>query len=191
MTKTDEWIERLLELKAAGAGELSGLAEQMAGDVRGPGEALGRALVGGDPEVIGAAKFTLLELGPAALEGLLSCPLPKDPDERAWLIDRLVEAELQVRARVRARIMGLLEDPAWMRDPRDGPELEVYPPRERVCDHAYVSMRALTHPEEDQVGFGVETSQFLHMPAELKDQEIAQAKTCHVWNHPPPDPEDL
>lgn len=69
--------------------------------------------------------------------------------------------------------------------------MEVYPPRRRVCDEAYVAMRSLTHPEEDLVGFSVETEQFLHMPPELKDEHIERAKTSHEWNQSVPDPDDV
>ncbi len=68
--------------------------------------------------------------------------------------------------------------------------MESYPPRSRVCDRAYLAMRSLTHPEEDLVGFGVATEQFLHTPETLKDQEIQEAKAAHVWNSPTPDPAD-
>jgi len=189
MTTTDEWLLEVERLHTASSPELNELASAMGHHASAAGRALGRAL-SGVPEVAAVAKYLLLQTGPAALEGLLELPTPDEPDERAWLADRLLEFELQTRARVRGRIMQLLEDPRWLRDPREGPSLEVYPPRRRVCDHAYVAMRELTHPEEDRVGFKVETEQFLHAPAHLKDAAIAEARGTHVWNHPAPEPED-
>jgi hypothetical protein len=189
MATTQEWLAEVQRLHTASGPELSRLSAAMADDAAAPGRALGHAL-GDVPEVASVAKFLLLQAGPAALEGLLDLPTPEAPDERAWFVDRLLEFELQTRARVRARILQLLDDPRWLRDPREGQVLEVYPPRRRVCDHAYVTMRELTHPEEDQVGFSVETQQFLHAPAELKDAAIRDARSSHVWNHPAPEPDD-
>jgi len=189
MATTDEWLAEVHRVHTASGPELSQLSLAMADQAAAPGRALGRAL-GEAPEVASAAKFLLLQAGPAALEGLLELPLPEAPDERAWLVDRLLEFELQTRARVRGRIMQLLDDPRWLRDPREGPFLEVYPPRRRVCDHAYVAMRELTHPEEDHVGFKVETEQFLHCPPELKDAALREARHSHTWNQPAPAPDD-
>lgn len=189
MATTEDWLAEVERLHAASSPELNRLAAAMSEEAAAPGRALGRAL-GDVPEVAAAAKYLLLQTGPAALEGLLGLPTPEAPDERAWLVDRLLEFELQTRARVRGRIIQLLDDPNWMRDPREGLFVEVVPPRRRVCDHAYVAMRELTHPEEDRVGFIVETEQFLHAPVELKDAAIAQARATHVWNHPAPEPED-
>jgi len=189
MVTTEEWLLEVQRLHTASGPELNQLSSTMADQAAAPGRALGRAL-GEVPEVASAAKYLLLQAGPAALEGLLDLPLPEAADERAWLVDRLLEFELQTRARVRGRIMQLLDDPRWLRDPREGPFLEVYPPRRRVCDHAYVAMRELTHPEEDYVGFKVQTEQFLHAPPELKDAAIREARGSHVWNHPAPEPED-
>lgn len=191
MTSKEEWIARLQELgEAATAKQIEDLAREMISEVTAPGQA---ASTGLDAEQWQheVSQMLLLELGPACLEGLLQGPLPKTAQTRAWLVERLLENELQLRARVRARIMSLLDDKEWLPDPQEGPPMEIYPPRRRVCDEAYVAMRALTHPEEDQVGFSVETEEFLHMPPELKDEHIERAKTSHVWNQAAPDPDDV
>jgi len=190
MTSREEWRAAVQARADEGtAQQLQDLASHMHAQVKGPGQALGDCLDA--PDGLGqAARFALIELGPAAVEGLLSTPDFSEPVHRSWYLERLLEAELQVRARVRARLIAALDDAAWLPDPRDGPYMESYPPRRRVCDEAYVAMRALTHPEEDQVGFDVESEQFLHMPVHLKDEAILRAKSTHVWNLSPPDPND-
>jgi hypothetical protein len=190
MTNRQEWRAAVQALADDGTAEqVEDLAARMYAQVAAPGSALGDCLdaPGGLGQV---ARFALIELGPASVEGLLATPDFSEPADRSWYLERLLEAELQVRARVRARLMAALDDPAWLPDPRDGPYMESYPPRRRVCDEAYVAMRALTHPEEDQVGFDVESEQFLHMPVQLKDEVIARAKSTHVWNLSLPEPND-
>ena len=190
MTSREEWRAAVQALADNGTAEqVEDLAARMHAQVAAPGHALGDCLdaPGGLGQV---ARFALIELGPASLEGLLATPDLSEAPHRSWYLERLLEAELQVRARVRARLMAALDDTAWLPDAREGPYMESYPPRRRVCDEAYVAMRALTHPEEDQVGFDVESEQFLHMPVTLKDEAIAKAKSSHVWNHSPPEPSD-
>lgn len=190
MTSREEWRAAVQALADEGTSqELDALAERMRAEVTAAGQALGDCLDA--PAGLGqAARYALVELGPASVEGLLSTPDFPDPSNRSWFLARLLEAELQTRARVRARLIAALDDQAWLPDPRSGPYMESYPPRRRVCDEAYVAMRALTHPEEDQVGFSIDSQQFLHMPVELKDAAIARAKSTHVWNQSPPDPSD-
>jgi hypothetical protein len=189
ITSRQEWRTALQGLGDEGTGlDLEALAEAMRKGVEAPGQALGDCLDAG-PGLGHAARVTLMELGPAAIEGLLRTEDYEAPDDRAWFLDRLLEAELQTRARVRARLLRALDDKAWLKDAQGGPLMESYPPRRRVCDQAYLAMRALTHPEEDQVGFGVESEQFLHMPVEIKDRVIEHARTAHQWNMSPPEPD--
>jgi len=191
MTSREEWRAALQALGDEGTSDdLQALASAMRQRVEAPGQALGDCLDAG-PGLGQAARVTIIEMGPAALEGLLLASDYETPDDRAWFLDRLLEGELQTRARVRARLLQALNDKAWLKDAQAGPYMESYPPRRRVCDQAYVLMRALTHPEEDQVGFGIESEQFLHMPVELKDQVIEQARTVHRWNLSLPEPEDV
>ncbi len=101
-TTREEWRARLQGLaEVGGEVSVSTAAEEMRDNVIAPGRAIGDCL-----DAPGSLKFTarfiLLELGPASLEGLLSTPPLLEAEDRAWLIERLLECELQTRARTGA-----------------------------------------------------------------------------------------
>lgn len=133
----------------------------------------------------------LLALDAASIEATLEQAFPEDPNQRAWLLQHLVQAELNLRARVLAKVEALLDDRAWVTDPPSAVALEVRPPPRRVCDQAYVSLRQLVHPEEDQVGYQVESEAFLHMPPEVKDRVIDKSRKSHTWNLKAPTPGEV
>ena len=133
----------------------------------------------------------LLALDTSAIEACVERAFPADPNQRAWLMQRLVQAELDLRARVLAKVEALLDDRAWLADPPSSVALEVRPPSRRVCDQAYVSLRQLVHPEEDQVGYQVESEAFLHMPADAKDRVIEKARNSRTWNMKAPSPGEV
>lgn len=137
------------------------------------------------------SKDLLLALNAASIEAMLEHPFPPDPERRAWLLQYLVAAELDLRARVLAKVEALLDDREWVPESVPKAELEVRPPARRVCDQAYVSLRQLVHPEEDQVGYHVESDAFLHMPVEGKDRTIETARSSHTWNLRTPTPAEL
>lgn len=169
------------------------MVTELAGRMRDALLAPGRAAIAAypHPERSELGRDLIMALDAGGIEAILDAPEPDNPNQRAWLLKQLVQAELDLRARVRARVQSLLDDKALLDDPAAGIPMEVRAPRRRVCDEAYVTMRQLVHPEEDQVGYQVESNAFLNMPEEAKDQTIDRARSAHVWNLKPPSVEEL
>lgn len=189
MNAKQDWLTALESLPSSASWEeIDALVARMRDAAHGPGHAALTAFARKrEPDT---DRSILVRLGPDAIDALIEQDFTGDADERAFLLQVLVEAELALRARVIAKVEKLLDDREALSELPAHVQLEVRPPRRRVCDEAYVSMRRLVHPEEDQVGYHVESDAFLHLPEELKDTKIQEARTTHTWNLRPPTPDE-
>ena len=111
----------------------------------------------------------------------LEAPSPASPEQRVFVVARVVEAELALRRKVIARIDKLLDDRAPVIHPTIGPMEQKIPPR-RVCDEAYLLMRQMVHFGEPPVEAGVQAKLFINAPNDFKDAQIKRARASNVWN---------
>lgn len=118
------------------------------------------------------------------LLGSLYAEPPADPGARSWSLTQQVEIELHLRGQLVHRLIEALGDKREVMQPRTIPQ-EIPPPPLRVCDEAYLGLRRLLHPEEDQVGFSVDADGYLAMPFDVRDQAIAKALAAKTWNLSP------
>ncbi len=191
MSESDEgWRKKLDELGAQPAeAQLEELLGEMVHQATSPGRVGVQVYL--DPKRRELGRRLLVGLNANALLGMLySEPVP-DAEGQSWLLRSAVEAELTVRARLVGRLKQALLDKTWIDEPPPLVQSEPKPPRRRVCDDAYLLLRQLVHPEEDQVGFSVDATTFLNMPPDLRDSTIERALQSHTWNLRPPSPEDV
>lgn len=180
------WDEQVAALGTAPDDEVLGaLTSEMAHAATAAGRASMRAFL--DPAKTELGRQMLVRMDFAALMAMIYSPPHADPSNRAWLMTVMTEAELHLRGQLVSRLKEALTDREWVDPPAWNIELEVSVPQRRVCDEAYLQLRQLFHPEEDQVGFSVDRNAFLNFPVELRDQVINDALQRDRWNLSPYD----
>lgn len=191
MSETDDrWRRRADALGPTPAEQLTDeLLGEMAHEATAPGRVSMQIWRTREQRELG--RRLLVGLNVNALLAMVYSSPAEDAADRGWLLRHAVESELRLRALLAERLMQALNDKTWIEEPPPLIRSEPPPPRRRVCDEAYVLLRELLHPEEDQVGFSVDRDAFLNMPPEARDQTIERAITSHTWNLKTPTADEL
>lgn len=185
MSSPDEtWEARLSGLSDESSEEqVSTLASELAHSATAPGRAAVKTWQSEKTQQLG--RQLLVGLDFAALMGTVYADAHVDPTSRAWLLTNMVESELHLRGQIASKLREALFDKALVSEPSLPVAIEETPPQRRVCDDAYLLLRQLFHPEEDQVGFSVERDAYLKMPDSLRDQAIERALIEGAWKLSP------
>lgn len=156
--------------------------EIVARRIREQASAAPRALIvlrrGADAALAAAAQTILGRLGVLALSPLVWAGSP-DPALAATYTADLVSAELELRTAGEKLLLGYLDDTRLEAEstPRGGREPEEHAVPRRVCDDAYLALRAMSlfgSPERYDRGF-------LEIGPQLRDRLIAEGKRTHRW----------
>lgn len=179
-----EWESRIDALGAEPSEQdLGALLQDMVRQATAPGRAV--AEVASDSSRQALWRRLVAGLDFCGLLGGLYGEPPSDPTARTWSLAQQVETELHLRGQLAHRLMEALGDKREVSRPKPFEQEEIPPPPLRVCDEAYLGLRRLLHPEEDQVGFSVDADGYLAMPFDVRDQAIANALATKRWNLSP------
>jgi len=132
-----------------------------------------------DPKVAAAAVALTVYLKDIAIVPLLEAPEPAAADDRVSRIETVVDAQVELREKITARLTKMLDDKAPVPINTDR-RAEVAPPPRRVCDDAYVLLRRLLNPAEGEEEQLFTAKAFLLLPDARKDAEILKARSG-IW----------
>ncbi|NUO51814.1 MAG: hypothetical protein HOV80_23425, partial [Polyangiaceae bacterium] len=148
-----------------------------------PFRAAARLATAEDPRIATNAR-TLLAYGvETALRPMLRIETT-DPVLRAQVVAAVGAAAADLRERTRAWLKTQMTDKSLVPVP-EGMQFAQPPPiARRVCDHAFLAMRRLMHPDEDLLVRMVDERLFENLPDEKKDAIIADAVRTERWIRP-------
>jgi hypothetical protein len=175
-------VKQLAEkIGSMGENQRAALANSLAEDARSSARMAAKVLWTGDERAPNAAQALLTDMDETAILALVEpAPHPK-VQERVWVLETVVDAELALRRKVMKRPEKSLDDKTTIPDSIHGP-VERIPPKRRVCDEAYLLMRKIVHVGEKINDVVVNESMFLNLPDEVKDAKIREARRSGEWN---------
>jgi hypothetical protein len=127
-----------------------------------------------------AAEALLVEYQELAIRPLMEAQDTVAPIDLAWLLDTVVTAELELRAKMLRRLENLMQDKSPIEQvPIDEP-IEEPVPELRVCDEAYLQARRLAGGESAEQRILNEDA-FLQSAFDERDKVIKQYLQSRVW----------
>jgi hypothetical protein len=175
---------KILEKLQGAIGEEAEAA--LSSELRDESHAIGMSLVriwqGSDADLADRALGVLYEIAEPAIVPLVVESSRMGVEDRVQAMTLAVENELALRRRLVAGLEEMLDDksPLAIQPPGAPTEREV--PRRRVCDEAYLLMRALVHLGEEELAAITDADDFLALPDEGRDDTISEARRSQVWN---------
>jgi hypothetical protein len=172
-------INEILDRLAPGYAQSEPLLRRIDDDARSGAAALAAIWAGNEAGLEPDAVAILTRMGESAIQPLaeLSARLP---DAKALDALRLaVEAQIRLEAALRDRLDRALQDKRLFQPPPS--KADEPPPPRRVCDQAYLLLRALRYLKESTATALVTEREFLNFPEELKEQQIARARMKQPW----------
>ncbi len=107
-----------------------------------------------------------------------------DPLLRSQMIGAVTAAAADLRQRAEAFLRSQMADRSLIPVPPALRYAEPPPVPRRVCDHAFLTMRRLRHPDEEVIVRIVDERMFENLPAARKDAIIADALETDRWIRP-------
>ncbi|MGN6368590.1 MAG: hypothetical protein ACTHN5_10045 [Phycisphaerae bacterium] len=105
------------------------------------------------------------------------------PAAQRFAISFATDGLLALRKRLVAHLFSLLDNPAEVPQP-PMPGSEAQPLPLRICDQAYLSLRALLHPDENPADTTLAADAFLHLPDPSRDNHLKKLKSTHAFPTP-------
>ncbi|MBX9602789.1 MAG: hypothetical protein K2X35_17430 [Bryobacteraceae bacterium] len=172
-------INEILDRLAPGYAPSETLLRKVEEDARSGAESLVAIWAENDSGLAGDAAAILQRVEQSVI-GPLADWSARLPDGRAVEALRFaVEAQIRMEAVLRERLERALQDKRLFQPPKskaDEPQ-----PARRVCDEAYVLLRAMRYLKESSATALVTQKEFLNYPEELKEQQIARARMKQPW----------
>jgi len=175
----DELIESLRNLDPDNRPAMDAFVKKVVRESRAPARIAVANLSASDPKVAAAAVALTVYLKDIAIVPLLEAPEPAAADDRVSRIETVVDAQVELREKITARLTKMLDDKAPVPINTDR-RAEVAPPPRRVCDDAYVLLRRLLNPAEGEEEQLFTAKAFLLLPDDRKDAEILKARSG-IW----------
>ena len=140
-------------------------------------------MLSGDEESFKKAASVLLGIGDLAQTPMLEANT-KNQDDSTWIMERVVDIQLEVRTKVVNKLITMLDDKRPLTHPVFFPAyIEEKPPHLRVCDSAYISLRRLLSTAETEHNLFLNTDRFSRNTEKEKDTEIARFKKARTWSN--------
>jgi hypothetical protein len=174
-------IEALNRVDSTKRAEMDSLIELLANESRETARAAVALWVESDAIRASKAASLLIGFGDLAIIPLLEAPNPPNSSQRVWLLRAVVEAELDLRGLIVARLDRMLDDKSPVPLPEDQGPIEEEPPPRRVCDESYVLMRKLVNFTESPEKYYMNVEAFLNLTNDEKDAEILKTRESHIW----------
>ncbi len=187
----EKFLERLRRVDVNSRQDMEQLAEKVEAMSRSIARTAVETWQGPDSSLSDKARHVLVGLEDLSVVPLLDAPLPPDATKKAWMIQQLVAAHQQVQERIISVLDHLLDDTTEIQPDERSRKIEELPPTSRVCDEAYLAMRHLLNLGESDEMSAMTTDAFLHLPDDLKDEEIEKVRNSRLWTQLVEDIEDI
>lgn len=156
------------------------LVESIKAEAREAPRVVIRLWLGGQPDSEKAA-LVFAKLDELVLDPVLEAFDQCTPVQQLWLMSIAVDSQVELRERLVAKLIPLLDDKSFLPDTGSEEAAEDETPPQRVCDEAYLLIRRLLKFNEDEVNYALNESEFLELPDQEKDEEIAKAMASKTW----------
>lgn len=181
--KDEHLTQELREIEHKDRAELDSLARAVEEKTREMVREAVKIWLGAGPETKRARMVALLlaELQDLSIVPLIEVKNPPTNLQRVWRMNQVVEAQLELRKDIVAMLDRMLDDKTIINYPADEGPIEEEPPDERICDAAYIQMRRLIYFGESPEEYQLNTSLFLDLEFEERDQEINKYRESETW----------
>jgi hypothetical protein len=172
-------LKKLIEERE---GEAENAAAELLAEARQDPRAVVEFCLSSNQALAAAAQNLLLNLEETIIVPAIEAK-PVIPDDRVWLAQAAVEAELSLRKRLAEHLKSLLDDGTLLPPRQKGRHVEQSEPPVRVCDQAYLELRRLLNLEESRRSQILEADRYLELTFEERNPHIQRLKTTQQWSN--------
>lgn len=172
--KPSELVEALKQKTPEGRAGLSDIAGRVSAESRQTIDEAVRIWAGGDPEMSRSAAQIIGLTGDTVIGPLLDISVALEPLKQVWRMKRIVKEQLQRQEEIVAMLEKLLNDKTEIPYPVESVPIEEPLAEERICDAAYILLRALLSPQSPPEDHGMDAHLFRDLEYEDRDKVIDQ-----------------
>lgn len=176
----NELVEALGRIAPDRQTELDSLAKRVIQDSRILPRAAVAHMQDANPKVALNAAMLLMKIKDVATVPLLEGIEKGDSHAQVESMKTAVRSYIKVRDTTVAHLRKMLDDKSPM-NYANFPGAEGAPLPNRVCDEAYVLLRAVMNTTEDEETLDANTNEFFRLPEERKDAEVKNARDSKPW----------
>jgi hypothetical protein len=168
------------KIRSMDENQLVALAKSLAEESRSSARMAARIFGAPDEDAADSAQILLVHMDEAAILALVESTAHPKVADRVWVLRAAVQAETALRRKLMKRLERSLDDRTEVPTSLHGP-VERMPPKQRVCDQAYLLLRKMILVGEDLNEVLANEDAFLNMPDEVKDAKIREARRSGQW----------